>query len=423
MAKKRRKPEGTERRVTPKELRHRSRQQRRDRQFLLFGGGAAMLAVLFVLAGLLYTFAYLPNTTAFEVEGQRVTTSQFRKRYNYERAILENRWQFNRMIASQFGSQPQTQTEIARLGNYLQDAFSLGVFVKTLMIEDILLAKAATDEGVVISKEEVDAALEREVANRYDKLTEAQATSTIEAAEARAEVQVEAGEEPAPLPTLEVLSATDIEQGLESLGNEHQANYKLSLDEFRDIVEAGLLRQAMTEKIGKREIVLTELQVNPRHILLGFDKETADNPNFGRSEAEALRQIERLLFRLEKGEAFEYLAKLYSDDPSAGTNEGDLGWIRSGQLVPEFEEVAFSLAVGEMSSPVKTDFGFHIIEVLAVNPEADRPANDLQIETSENFNRWLQALRDSAQIDEEWGNLANQLPPGAERAAEDFSAP
>ncbi len=140
MAKKNRIQEQSERRVTPKELRHRSRQQRRDRQFLLFGGGAALLAGLFVLVGLLITFVYLPNTTAFEVEGHRVTTSHFRKRYNYERANMENRWQLYRLVAGQFGNQPQTQTEIVRLGNYLQDAFSLGVFVKTLMIEEILLA-------------------------------------------------------------------------------------------------------------------------------------------------------------------------------------------------------------------------------------------------------------------------------------------
>ena len=417
MAKKNRIQEQSERRVTPKELRHRSRQQRRDRQFLLFGGGAALLAGLFVLVGLLITFVYLPNTTAFEVEGHRVTTAQFRKRYNYERANMENRWQLYRLVAGQFGNQPQTQTEIVRLGNYLQDAFSLGVFVKTLMIEEILLAQAAPKEGLEISAQEVEAALEQEVASRYNKLTTVQATATIEAAEA----QAEAGEVSTPLPTLDVLSAADIEQGLEGLGNDHQANFDLSLDEYRDIVKAGLLRQVMSKQIGEREVVMTETQVNARHILLGFDAEGADNPNFGRTESEALFQTETLLQRLEKGESFEYLASLYSDDPSAVTNEGDLGWVRRGQLVPEFEEMAFGLETGELSPPVQTDFGFHIIQVLAVDPEADRPAHEIQVEASENYNRWLQALRDGAQIDER-GSLSNQLPAGAERAAAQFAA-
>ena len=410
-----------ERRVTPKELRHRSRQQAKNRRFILFGAAAAILAGTFVLVGLLYTVVYQPNTTAFTVEGQPVTTAEFRKRYNYERANMENRWQFYRMVESQFGSQPQTQVEVTRLASYLQDAFSLGVFVKTQMIEDILLALAAPAAGVEISDQDVDKALEREVANRYGKVTSVQAAATMEAASARAAVQREAGEEPAPLPTPDVLTVTDWEQGLAGIGNEMQADFNLTLEEYRDIVRAGLLRQAMSQKIGERDVIKTERQINLRHILLGFDAADADTATFGRTEEEAIILAKKLLDRMAQGENFAYLASLYSDDPSAEANEGDLGWVREGQLVPEFEEVAFGLAVGELSDPVKTDFGYHIIQVLDVNEAADRPANEVQAEAADNFNQWLQILQDSAQI-EERGNLINQLPAGAEQAASDFSA-
>ncbi len=415
------KKERAERRVTPKELRHRSRQQARDRRFILFGAAAAILAGAFILIGLLYTFVYQPNTTAFTVEGQPVTTAAFRKRYNYERANMENRWQFYRMVESQFGSQPQTQVEVTRLASYLQDAFSLGVFVKTQMIEDILLALAAPEADVAISDQDVDRALEREVANRYDKVTAAQATATVEAAAARAAVQREAGEEPAPLPTPDVLTVTDLEQGLEGIGNEMRSDFDLTLEEYRDIVRAGLLRQAMSQEIGERDVAKTERQINLRHILLGFDAADADNATFERTEEEALILAEKLLGRMAQGENFGYLASLYSDDPSAESNEGELGWIREGRLVPEFEAVAFGLAVGELSDPVKTDFGYHIIQVLDVNEEADRPADAISAEAADNFNQWLQALQDSAQI-EERGNLINQLPAGAEQAASAFSA-
>ena len=421
MAKKDQQKEQAERRVTPKELRRRSRQQKRDRRFILFGIAAAVLAGVFIVAGLLYTFVYQPNTIAFAVEGQPITTAEFRKRYNYERANMENRWQFYRMVESQFGRQSQTQFEVTRLTNYLQDAFSLGVFVKTLMIEDILLALAAPAEGVMISDQDVEMALEREVANRYGKVTAAQATATVEAAAVRAAAQLEAGEEPTPLPTADVLTATDLEQGLEGIGNETLADFDLSLEEYRDIVRARLLRQAMSQEIGERDVIRTERQINLRHILLDFEAEDADSPAFERTEADAVNLAEKLLDRMKNGESFAYLASLYSDDPSAEANEGDLGWVRAGQMVPEFEEVAFGLAVGELSNPVKTDFGYHIIQVRDVNLEADRPSDEIRAEESENFNQWLQALRDRAQI-EERGNLLNQLPAGAEQAAADFSA-
>ncbi len=415
MAKKARPKEPAARRITPKELRHRSRQQQRDRRFILFGIAAAILAGAFILAGFLYTFVYQPNTTAFAVEGQPVTTAEFRKRYNYERASMEDRWQFYRMVESQFGSQSQTQVEVTRLTNYLRDAFSLGVFVKTQMIEDILLARAAPAEGVTISDQDVDRVLEREIANRYGKVTAAQATATAETA------RLEADEEPVSLPTPNILTATDREQGLEGIGNEMLADFDLTLEEYRDIVRAGLLRQAMAREIGERDVVRTERQIHPRHILLGFDAAEADTPTFGRTETDALQLAEMLLARMEQGESFAYLAALYSDDPSAAANEGDLGWMREGILVPEFEEVAFGLAVGELSAPVKTDFGYHIIQVLDVNGEADRPAAEIQAEASDNFNRWLQALQSGARI-EERGNLTQQLPAGAERAAAEFAA-
>ena len=421
MARKNRKQDSTERRVTPKELRHRSRQQKKDRQFILIGSAAAALSVVLILIGFLYTSVYQPNIAAFAVDGQEVTTAEFRKRYNYERANMENRWRFYRMVESQFGGQPQTQLEANRLSNYLRDAFSLGVFVKTQMIEDLLLAQAAPAEGVVVTDQEVEMALEREVANRYGKVTAAAATATLEAAEEQNKVQAEAGEEPSPLPTPDVLTATDIEQGLQGIAAEMKAEYDLSLEEYRTIVRAGLLRQALSVEIGERELVKTERQVNPRHILLRFDAEEADPATYGRSEIETLDLAARLVDRLHGGESFGYLATLYSDDPSAANNEGDLGWVRKGNLVAEFEEVAFNLSIGDLSDPVKSDFGYHIIQVLKENQNADRPSDELQAEATEKFNEWLQSLRDAAQI-EERGKLTSQLPAGAEQASADFAA-
>jgi hypothetical protein len=79
-----------------------------------------------------------------------------------------------------------------------------------------------------------------------------------------------------------------------------------------------------------------------------------------------------VLDRLRRGANFSELAANYSLDAS-GASGGDIGWIRRGQTVPEFEDEAFSLRIGELSDIVKSEFGYHIIEVLEVRNRTDMP--------------------------------------------------
>ena len=73
-------------------------------------------------------------------------------------------------------------------------------------------------------------------------------------------------------------------------------------------------------------------------------------------------QAKDLLGRVNSGENFGDLAKKYSDCPSK-KNGGDLGWFGRGMMVKEFEDAAFSLPVGVVSAPIKTEFGYHLIVV------------------------------------------------------------
>ncbi|GIS41343.1 MAG: hypothetical protein Ct9H90mP13_11890 [Pseudomonadota bacterium] len=70
--------------------------------------------------------------------------------------------------------------------------------------------------------------------------------------------------------------------------------------------------------------------------------------------------IEEIQSKLDT-ETFKDLAKEYSDDPGSAAVGGDLGWAEPGLFVPEFESALFSMNVGEISAPVKTDFGYHLI--------------------------------------------------------------
>lgn len=105
--------------------------------------------------------------------------------------------------------------------------------------------------------------------------------------------------------------------------------------------------------------------VRAQHILFKTQGKTPE-------EVEAIRQKAlKVLDRAKKGEDFGALAKQFSEDTTA-SNGGDLGTFRRGQMVPEFDRVAFSLEPGAISDLVQTQFGFHIIKVTEKHPAVDR---------------------------------------------------
>jgi len=101
----------------------------------------------------------------------------------------------------------------------------------------------------------------------------------------------------------------------------------------------------------------------------------------GKTDAEVdeiKKRAEDVLNQVKKGGKFEDLAKKYSEDPGSKDKGGDLGWITQGQTVPEFEKTAFSLAPGQVSDLVKTQYGFHIIKVLEKETAHTKPFEEVK---------------------------------------------
>lgn len=127
-----------------------------------------------------------------------------------------------------------------------------------------------------------------------------------------------------------------------------------------------------------------EMQVKASHILV----ETEEKAN-------------EIKEKLAKGEDFARLAKENSTDPGSKENGGDLGFFGSGQMVKEFEQAAFALKVGEISAPVKTQHGYHIIKVTEIKDaeEANYEKNKDKIsdilfeqKLQTEYGAWLQEL-------------------------------
>ena len=97
------------------------------------------------------------------------------------------------------------------------------------------------------------------------------------------------------------------------------------------------------------------------------------------AEVEEIRlKAEDVLKQAKKGAKFEDLAKKYSEDPGTKDKGGDLGWLMQGQTVPEFEKTAFGLEKGKISDLVKTQYGFHIIEVLDKETAHTKPFEEVK---------------------------------------------
>jgi len=107
----------------------------------------------------------------------------------------------------------------------------------------------------------------------------------------------------------------------------------------------------------------TPEQVKASHLLI----KSAD-----RTDAEALAEITRIRAEIEGGLDFAEAAKKYSEDSSNAPRGGDLGYFRRGQMVDAFEEPAFTMEIGGMSPPIKTQFGYHLIKKFDYKPEVVR---------------------------------------------------
>lgn len=140
-------------------------------------------------------------------------------------------------------------------------------------------------------------------------------------------------------------------------------------------------------------------QTHVRHILLRVTDITP--------EAEVKRRLEELRDRVTQGKQdFGQLARLHSVDPSS-TRGGDLGWLYPGDTVPEFERVMAALAPNEVSAPVQTPFGWHLIQVLERRTEessTDRTRVQARLalrerKAEEQYQDWLRQLRDRTYVE------------------------
>ena len=404
-------------RITSPTKKHLARAERERIQRLWIVGGTFATAV-FVVGLLFIGWASLNLTPVATVNGEKITAAAFRGQVRLAQLELLNQIAFYQQFS---GGQLNEQVE--QLRAQLQDTTGLGGQVLDQMIRDVLIQQEANRRGISVTVEEVNLAIAEAYGFFADGTPTPQPTRTpFPTVPTGTPTE---GPSPTPTPTLTVTptststptatsgptptitpTSTPVptptaytregyEEQLRTNLNDLRRNYQVQESEFRAQFEASLYRERLYE-LFKTDVPREEEQAHARHILLA-DEQTA----------------QEVLGKLRAGEAtWEELAAEYSTDESNKESGGELGWFGRGRMVAEFEDAVFSAPIGEITGPVQTSFGWHLIEVLG---REKRLLDDAEYQSAleqaqqEAFDGWLTQARASADV-QEAANWADRVP-------------
>jgi len=389
-----------------------------EQQRRVYIGLAVLIAVVLIILGIgLYqTYVLEPNEPIATVNNKDITTRDYQNRVKYERFMLDQviyQTEAQRQSLLQSGDQQLADLFIGQyeqqLAQYQQQRNLVDVNTLDLLIEDELIAEEAAKRANTVTDEEVTEQISQFVARQLGGLTQAAASETevarIDATSTAVlwtptptftpSPTLTTTEEitptatpadtptPAPTPTLNIVGGTELASQLTTWLEILADQVGINETEYREIVRAVLLRQKLQEVIGNEAPHVTE-QTHARHILVETEEEAND-----------------VIARLKAGEDFADLAAELSQDPGSAANGGDLGFVPRGRFVPEFDEVVFTLPVGQVSDPVQTQFGWHIIEVLE-REERELSPSDYAYSQQQAWQDWLDEIRLGADVEDFW---------------------
>ncbi|MCW5840213.1 MAG: peptidylprolyl isomerase [Caldilinea sp.] len=351
-------------------------------------GGTPVLMRQHACCGAWDAIKYLDQDSVAVVHGEPVSRTAFAKRLNYEQWVITDHLKKLKQLEEQFGNQGAFEPQISQAENILADPVALGMHTVDMMITELVVAQQAASYGINIPATEIEATLRDGIALAAGALTERQAASST----------------PAVRSSRPLLTDQQFEDGLRGLTDTLE-EIGLSLDYYRQIIAAQILEDRLTVIVADERISLVEEQVRARHILLReitSEAEPTETATFvpggiptprptpsPRTLEQARTFAEELRQRIRNGEDFATLAAEYSDDLSNADIGGDLGWFGRGQMIQAFEEVAFALPIGEVSEPVETPFGIHLIQVLERSDAHPKDETTLIRERKQAFSAWL----------------------------------
>lgn len=386
--------------MPPKNKKFLAQKEREDRQKrIIIIATISVLVIVFALVayGVIDRFVFTPKVVVIELEDQTITADQFEQQVRWRRRNLIVDIDQMLMTFQQLGGTPEVfgyfEQQLTLAATSLQQPLLVGQEVLQALSQDITLMVEAEKMGIFID----DTRIDQEIQEAFGYFAGGTPTpaATLElpdsASDAPTSTPATADDqdgEPDPTAT-PLLQPTEYTEEL--FDNNYQEFLRsvkdvgISEETIRDIIKITIIRQEIIEIISA-DVAQEAEHVWIRHILVE-DEDTANE----------------VIEKLVAGEDFVDLAAEYSIDTSNKDNGGDLDWFSRGAMVQPFEEAAFALEVGEISDPVQTDFGWHILESLG--------KDDLLLDTSayeqlrnQAFSDWLteKELQYQPIINEDW---------------------
>ncbi|MFN2112804.1 MAG: peptidylprolyl isomerase [Anaerolineales bacterium] len=336
----------------------------------------SVLVIVFglIVYGVLDRYVFTPNTAIISLEGENIKGDDFEQQARWVRRSKIMEIDQILMTIQQLGGSNDIyayfKDQLLADVNSLEQPLLTGQEVLQTLTQDIIYRVEAKKMGIEISDAEVDRAIE-EAFGYYAEGTPTPIASKTPLATSTP--QADDSSQPDP-------TATPLLQPTEYTEELYQDNYQSFLDDIkndgitedtiRQIVEISLIQEKLFEAVTA-DVSRDQEQVWIRHILVE-DEETA----------------KEVIQKLDDGEDFADLALEYSIDDSNKEQGGDLGWFPRGTMIEPFEEAAFALEVGQISDPVQTDYGWHILESLG---KENRPLTDSGYSSLQNqvWNDWV----------------------------------
>ncbi len=392
----------------------------------------AVVVIGLVAYGILAETVFLPYRAVAKVNSDSINAGDFQKQVKLQRTQLITQFNQYYQFAQMFGAadplnDPNFGQTLQQILQQLNSPTTIGQSVLDYMINDKLIRQESARRGITVSAEEIDKAMQ-EGLGYYPNGTPtpaptatAFATSTLNptalaivtitptatpAPTATPDPNVTPTETPtqfptattgptsAPLPTATPYTQEGYQAAFDEQFTFINEQTGMTREDYRKFYEGFLLRDKLLADVTK-DISTSQEKAWARHILV---------------TEESLAKL--IVERARSGEDFAKLAAEFSIDTSNKDNGGDLGWFGKGMMVAPFEEAVLSLPIGQISDPVQTDYGWHIVQVIA---REVTPLSNEEIEQYKQtfFSDFLKELREKATIttnDEFWQKIVPAEP-------------
>ncbi len=398
--------------ATKKHLARLERERRQTRLITSIAIGIVVAIVGLIGYGILNETVLKARQPVVTVNGDSVTLREFQVRVRAMRQQYANQFLYYYQLYQMFGMDPASDSNLSQIETNLATPSNIGQQVIEEITNDLLIRQYAQDNGIVVTDAEIEKAIHDAFGYYPDGTPTPAATGTplIYPTWSATQYALMTPIIPAtltPTPTIDLTATATTIPTLAPTGTAtaipsitptatpytqdgFQTTYKESLSiyaqlgmteaDFRRIFfESALYRERVTA-IVTADVAREQEQVWARHILV-TDEVTA----------QSIRE------QLLAGADFATLAAANSLDPGSKDAGGDLGWFGKGQMLAEFETATFALQVGEISQPVQTAAGWHIIQALG---HETRPFTDTEYTDAVTaaFNQWLTDQRAIATI-------------------------